>query len=72
MYLFFDLNQNVCRLELPNKSIHELIHINDFEKYDVRDVLHGLVDELDKEQVTEILHNVLTELYAKLRSKSQC
>ena len=32
---------------LPNKSIHELIHINVFEKDDVRDVLHGLVDELD-------------------------
>ncbi|MGB8161965.1 MAG: hypothetical protein WCE92_03665, partial [Nitrososphaeraceae archaeon] len=61
----------IYRLELPNNSIHELIHINVFEKDDVRDVLHGLVDELDKEQVTEILHDVLTQLYAKPRSISQ-
>lgn len=42
-----------------------------FEKDDMRDALHGLVDEMDKEQVSEILHDVLTELYAKTRSKSQ-
>ena len=56
---------------LPNKSIHELIHISVFEKDDVRDVLHGLVDEMDKEQVTGILHDVLTELYAKSRAMNQ-
>ena len=53
------------------RIIEELIDINIFEKDEVRDVLHGLVDELDKEQVTEILPNVLTELYAKPRSMSQ-
>jgi hypothetical protein len=37
----------------------------------VRDVLQGLGDELDKEQVTEILHDVLNQLYAKPRSISQ-
>jgi len=37
----------------------------------MRAALHGLVDEMDKEEVTEILHDVLTELYAKTRSKSQ-
>ena len=42
-----------------------------FEKDDMRDALHGLVDEMDKEQVSEILHDVLSELYAKTRSKSQ-
>jgi hypothetical protein len=44
------------------------------EKDDMREALHGLVDEMDKEQVTEILHDVLTvltELYAKPRSKNQ-
>ena len=56
---------------LPNKAIHKSIHISGFEKDDVRDVLHGLVDDLDKEQVTEILHHVLTELYAKPRAMSQ-
>ena len=44
---------------------------NRFEKDDMREALHGLVDEMDKEQVSEILHDVLTELYAKPRSKSQ-
>ena len=44
---------------------------NRFEKDDMREALNGLVDEMDKEQVSEILHDVLTELYAKPRSKSQ-
>lgn len=44
---------------------------NRFEKDDMRDALHGLVDEMDKEQVTEILHDVLTELYAKPRPKGK-
>ena len=44
---------------------------NRFEKDDMREALHGMVDEMDKEQVREILHDVLTELYAKTRSTSQ-
>ena len=44
---------------------------NRFEKDDMREALHGMVDEMDKEQVREILHDVLTELYTKPRSKSQ-
>jgi hypothetical protein len=36
-----------------------------FEKDDIREALHGLVDEMDKEKVREILHEVLTEVYKK-------
>ena len=44
---------------------------NRFEKDDMREALHGMVDEMDKEQVREILHDVLSELYEKPRSKNQ-
>jgi hypothetical protein len=39
-----------------------------FEKDDIREALHGLVDEMDKENVREILHDVLTEVYSKSRT----
>jgi hypothetical protein len=39
-----------------------------FEKDDIREALHGLVDEMDKEKVREILHEVLTEVYKKRRN----
>jgi hypothetical protein len=42
-----------------------------FEKDNVKEALHGLVDEMDKEDAREILHDVLTELYSKPRSKSK-
>lgn len=38
---------------------------NIFEKDDTR---HGLVDEMDRENVREILHDVLTELHSKYRT----
>jgi hypothetical protein len=37
----------------------------------VKEVLHGLVDEMDKENAREILHDVLTELYSKSRPKDK-
>jgi hypothetical protein len=40
-----------------------------FEKDDVREALHDVVDELDKDNVRELLHEVLTELYSKSRQK---
>jgi hypothetical protein len=36
-----------------------------YEKVNVREALHGPVDEMDKENVREMLHDVLTELYSK-------
>ena len=33
--------------------------------FDKDDTKHGLVDEMDRENVREILHDVLTELYSK-------
>jgi hypothetical protein len=41
-----------------------------FEKDDVREALHDVVDELDKDNVRELLHEVLTELYSKSRPKT--
>jgi hypothetical protein len=40
-----------------------------FEKDDIREALHGLVDEMDKENVREILHDVLTEVYSKSNTR---
>lgn len=42
-----------------------------FEKDDVKEALHGLVDELDKEKAREMLHDVLTEIYAKSRPRAK-
>jgi hypothetical protein len=41
-----------------------------FEKDNVRDALHGLVDDLDKEEVREILHDVLDDVYSKSKSNT--
>jgi len=41
-----------------------------FEKDNVRDALHGLVDDLDKEEVREILHDVLDDVYSKSKSNA--
>ena len=38
------------------------------EKDGIKEALHGLVDEIDKDKAREILHEVLTELYAKTRT----
>lgn len=42
-----------------------------FEKDNVRDALHGLVDDLDKEEVREILHDVLDDVYSKSKSNAE-
>lgn len=42
-----------------------------FKKDDVKEALHGLVDELDEEKAREILHDVLTELYAKVQVRGK-
>ena len=39
------------------------------ERDDVREILHNIVDDLDKENVREILHDVLSELYFKDHEK---
>jgi hypothetical protein len=51
------------------KSVENRTHSLDkdsrYEKVNVREALHGPVDEMDKENVREMLHDVLTELYSK-------
>jgi hypothetical protein len=42
-----------------------------FEKDNVREMLHDVLDELPKENVREILHDVLTELYIKTKNKTE-
>jgi len=32
--------------------------------------LHGLVDDLDKDDVREILHDVLTDVYSKSKTNT--
>ena len=41
-----------------------------FERDEAREILHDIVDDLDKDNVREILHDVLTEVYVKSRPKS--
>jgi hypothetical protein len=42
-----------------------------FEKDEMREALHGLVDEMDRENVREILHDALTEVYSKYRTNNK-
>jgi hypothetical protein len=42
-----------------------------FERDDLREIMHDVVDDLDKEHLREIVHDVLTEVYAKSRPKSK-
>jgi hypothetical protein len=48
-----------------DKRARSLEEHRPFEKDDVKEALHGIVDDLDKEKAREILHDVLTELYSK-------
>jgi hypothetical protein len=41
-----------------------------FEKDNMREALHGLIDEMDRENVREILHDALTEVYSKSKPKN--
>jgi hypothetical protein len=54
-----------------DKRTRSLEEHSPFEKDDVKDALHGLVDDLDKEKAREILHDVLTEVYSKSRTKNK-
>jgi hypothetical protein len=42
-----------------------------FEEDNVKEALHGLVDDMDVENAREILHDVLTEVYTKSRAKTK-
>jgi hypothetical protein len=53
-----------------DKRIRSLEKDSSFEKENVKEALHGLVDDMDVEKAREILHDVLTEVYAKSRVKS--
>jgi hypothetical protein len=37
----------------------------------MREALHGLIDEMDRENVREILHDALTEVYSKYRTNNK-
>ena len=54
-----------------DKSKRSLEKDSGFEKHNVKEALHGLVDEMDVEKAREILHDVLTEVYEKSRHKSK-
>jgi hypothetical protein len=53
-----------------DRRTRSLEEYSQFEKDDVKEALHGLVDDLDKDKAREILHDVLTELYSKTKDKS--
>ena len=54
-----------------DKRTRPLQKDSSFEKDNVKEALHGLVDEMDTENAREILHDVLTEVYKKSRPKSK-
>jgi len=54
-----------------DKRARSLEEHRPFEKDDVKEALHGIVDDLDKEKAREILHDVLTELYSKSRTNQK-
>jgi hypothetical protein len=54
-----------------DKRTRSLEKDSKYEKDNVKEVLHGLVDEMDTENAREILHEVLTEVYQKSRPKSK-
>jgi hypothetical protein len=42
-----------------------------FERDEAREILHDIVDDLDKDNVREILHDVLTEVYVKSKTDNK-
>jgi hypothetical protein len=62
--------QLMKNLKSIDKRTHSLEKDITFKKDNVKEALHGLVDDLDTENAREILHEVLTEVYAKSRPKS--
>jgi hypothetical protein len=58
------------------KSVEKLQNLPEldstrFEKDNLREALHDVVDELDRERVRELLHEVLTEVYSKSTLKAK-
>jgi hypothetical protein len=53
-----------------DERTHSLAKPSRFERDNMREALHDLVDEMDKENVREMLHDVLTEVYSKSRAKT--
>ena len=62
------LMESYKSIDKRTRSLEKYSH---FEKDNVKEALHGLVDEMDKANAREILHDVLTELYAKSKPKSK-
>jgi len=54
-----------------DKRARSLDEDSRFEKDNVKEALHGLVDELDREKAREMLHDVLTELYSKSKPEAK-
>ncbi len=52
-----------------DKHTRSLEKGSNFKKENVKEALHGLVDDMDVENAREILHEVLTEVYQKSRPK---
>ena len=52
-----------------DKRTRSLEKDSSYEKDNVKEALHGLVDEMDTENAREILHEVLTEVYEKSRPR---
>jgi hypothetical protein len=62
-------NELIKKYESMVKSTRSLEEHTPFEKDNVKEALHGLIDEMDKNNAREILRDVLTDLYAKSRTK---
>jgi hypothetical protein len=61
----------IKKYKVIDKGTRSLEEHSPFEKDDMKEALHGLDDDLDKEKAREILHDVLTvltELYSKSRT----
>ncbi len=54
-----------------DKRTRSLQRDSSYEKDNVKEALHGLVDDMDVENAREILHEVLTEVYQTSRPKSK-
>jgi hypothetical protein len=54
-----------------DKRTRSLEKDSSFKKENVKEALHGLVDDMDVENAREILHEVLTEVYQKSRPKNE-
>ena len=64
-----EMEKQLIRTYKSVEKRHKLTEMESmrFEKDNVRDALHDVVDEMDKDNVRELLHEVLTELYSKTK-----